>query len=575
MSNYLDHDKFRAAITLNSISDAVICTDTNGVINYLNVAAEKMTGWTKEEANGIPISNVFKIINAKTRKRVESPVTIVLRTHQARGLAEDTLLVTREGKELEIEDSTSPIHDEYNELTGVVIVFHDVSIAKELARKMSYLAQHDYLTSLPNRALLNNRISQSIEVAKRDCVHLAVLFLDLDNFKQVNDSLGHEIGDAVLQSVALRLADCVRSSDTISRLGGDEFVVLLREDNNALDAAATAEKILAAMVLPHRIQQHTIYLSASIGISVYPTDGENAETLIRNADTAMYQVKNNTKGHFQFFNAEMHIHAAEKKFIESHLRLAIERNEFSLHFQPKVNLKSGKITVAEALLRWIHPDWGEVKPDKFIPIAEDSGLILQIGNWVLNEACAQAKRWEDSGLRPITMAVNISAKEFKQKQFVEQVQKTLSKTHLDAHCLELEITESSLMSDAESSVTTLNALKDLGVKIAVDDFGTGCSSLSYLKKFPIYVLKIDQSFVHEIQHKDDKEDIVTAIIRMGNSLNMRVICEGVENQLQLYFLKLQKCDEGQGYLFSKPLLAEDFSVLVATQSTHWCNQVLA
>jgi diguanylate cyclase (GGDEF)-like protein/PAS domain S-box-containing protein len=574
ITDFSDQDKWRAAITLNSISDAVICTDIHGNINYLNTAAEKITGWTRAEANGVPISQVFKIINSQTRQRVESPVAIVLRSNKARELAEDTVLITRHGNELAIEDSTSPIHDEDHELTGVVIVFHDVSVAKELARKMAYLAQHDYLTSLPNRALLKDRISQSIAVAKRDGVHLAILFMDLDNFKQVNDSLGHEIGDAILQAVALRLADCVRSSDTISRLGGDEFVVLLREDKQAADAAATAEKILAAMIVPHTIHQHVMYLSASIGISIYPSDGQDAETLIKNADTAMYQVKKHSKSNYQFFNAQMNIHVAEKQFIEHNLRLAIEKNELTLHYQPKVNLATGQITGAEALLRWAHPEWGEVTPERFIPIAEETGLILPIGCWVLTEACAQAKRWTAAGYQPITMAVNISAKEFTQRHFVRQVQNALTQVNLDAHCLELEITETSLMSDAESSIMTLNALKALGVNIAVDDFGTGYSSLSYLKKFPIDVLKIDQSFVHEMNGAHENEDIVTAIIRMGNSLNLRVICEGIENPLQLCFLKLQQCDEGQGYLFSKPLNAEAFGALLASPSTDWCDSVL-
>lgn len=568
VTDFSYQEKSRAAIALNSISDAVICTDVKGAINYLNIAAEKITGWTREEANGIPISKVFKIINSKTRKTIESPVSIVLRSNKSRVLPEDTVLITRYGNELAIEDSTSPIHNEKNELTGVVIVFHDVTIAKELSLKMAYLAQHDFLTNLPNRALLNDRISQSIEIAKRDDVQLAILFIDIDNFKQINDSLGHEIGDAILQSVAQRLTSCVRSSDTISRLGGDEFVILLREEKNATDAAATAEKILAALHTPHCIQKNDIYLSASIGISIYPMDGLNAETLIKSADIAMYQVKNSSKSNYQFFNKEMNIQAAEKQFIEKNLRLALDKKEFTLHYQPKINLITQKITGAEALLRWTHPKLGEIKPEKFIPIAEDSGLILPIGSWVLGEACAQAKYWIDNGLWPITIAVNISAREFKQHNFVEHVRKTLSITGLDPRYLELEITETSLMLDIESSVLTLNALKDLGVKIALDDFGTGYSSLSYLKKFPIDVLKIDKLFIHDITSKNDKDSIISAIIIMASSLNLHIICEGVETQLQLSFLKSKQCDEGQGYYFSKPLSADNFGVLLADQSTH-------
>ncbi len=577
-SNVFDHleegiykEKARAAIALNSISDAVICTDINGDIDYLNIAAEKITGWSREEANGHPIGKVFKIINGLTRKPIPSPVDLVLQSNKPRGLAADTLLITRAGKELAIEDSTSPIHNLDGKLTGVVIVFNDVSETKELSLKMAHLAQHDFLTDLPNRVLLNDRISQAIALAMRSGTQLAVLFLDLDNFKQINDSLGHETGDKVLQSVAKRLNQCVRSSDTISRIGGDEFVILLREDKSAEDAVLTAEKILASMILPHSINNNDLYLTTSIGISIYPTDGLNAETLIKNADTAMYHVKNNGSNNYQFFKTKMNIRAAEKQFIETNLRLALENKEFTLRFQPKVNLNSGKITGAEALLRWDHPEWGEVTPEKFIPIAEDCGLILPIGRWVLREACAQAKRWINAGLQPIAVAVNISAKEFKQNNFVEYIRKTLYDTKLEAHYLELEITESSLMCDAESSITILSELKKLGVKIAVDDFGTGYSSLSYLKKFPIDVLKIDQSFVHDIASENDNGIIVSAVISMGNSLNLRVIAEGVENQMQLSFLKLQHCEEGQGYLFSKSLMAEQFTALLVNESKHWCS----
>ncbi|MEQ1598427.1 MAG: EAL domain-containing protein [Methylotenera sp.] len=566
-------EKARAAIALNSISDAVICTDTNGDIDYLNIAAEKITGWSREEANGHPISKVFKIINGVTHKPIQSPVDLVLQSNKPKGLAADTILITRDGKELAIEDSASPIHNWEGKLTGVVIVFHDVSVAKELRLKMTHLAQHDFLTDLPNRVLLNDRISQAIALAMRSGTQLAVLFLDLDNFKYINDSLGHETGDKVLQSIAKRLNGCVRSSDTISRLGGDEFVILLREDKNGEDAALTAEKILASMILPLSINKNDLYITTSIGISIYPADGLDAETLIKNADTAMYDVKKNGSNNYRFFKSKMNIRAAERQFIEANLRLALENKEFTLHYQPKVNLNSGKITGVEALIRWEHPEWGEVMPEKFISVADDCGLIMPIGRWVLREACTQAKLWIQAGLQPVAVAVNISAKEFHQNSFVEYVRNILCDTNLEARYLELEITESSLMSDAESSIKILSDLKKLGLKIAVDDFGTGYSSLNYLKKFPIDVLKIDQSFVHDINNENESDNgiIVSAIINMGNSLNLRVIAEGVENHLQLNFLKFHHCDESQGYLFSKPLMAEQFTALLLNRSTHWCS----
>jgi diguanylate cyclase (GGDEF)-like protein len=424
---------------------------------------------------------------------------------------------------------------------------------------MAHLAQHDFLTNLPNRVLLNDRIAQAITLAKRSDTQLAVLFLDLDNFKHINDSLGHGTGDKLLQSVTRRLSACVRSSDTVSRQGGDEFIILLAEGKNGEDAALIADKIQAVLTLPHAVNRHELHITTSIGISVYPSDGQDAETLIKNADTAMYHAKKKGRNNYQFFKDEMNVRAVERQFIEASLRLALEKQEFVLHYQPKVNLSTGKITGAEALLRWIHADWGEVVPEKFIPIAEDCGLIVPIGRWVLREACAQAKQWIDIGLPPILIAVNISAQEFHQKNFVADVRTILNDTGLEAHYLELEITESALMRDAEFSTAILRELKNMGVQLAVDDFGTGYSSLSYLKKFPIDVLKIDQSFVRDIASATDSGIIVSAVIGMGNNLKLRVVAEGVENQTQLTFLKGLHCEEGQGYFFSNPLTPAQFT----------------
>lgn len=565
-------EKARAEIALNSISDAVICTDTRGYIDYLNIAAEKMTGWSREDARGHAIGEVFKIINGETRLPSPSPVDMVLQTNQPKSLPANTILIRRDGVEVAIEDSTSPIHNWDGKLTGVVIVFHDVSVAKAMVIEMSYLAQHDFLTNLPNRVLLNDRIAQAITLATREGTQLAILFLDLDNFKHINDSLGHETGDKLLQSVTKRISASVRSSDTVSRQGGDEFVILLQEGKNGEDAARTADKILAVMNEPHSINKSELNISTSIGISVYPADGLDAEALIKSADTAMYHAKAKGRNNYQFFKEAMNTRAVERQLIESKLRLALENKEFVLHYQPKVNLSTGKITGAEALLRWLHADWGEVAPQKFVPIAEDSGLIVPIGRWVLRQACLQAKRWKDAGLPDIAIAVNISAQEFHQNNFVTSVGDILSMTQLDPECLELEITESALMRDAQASTAILQELKNIGVKLAVDDFGTGYSSLSYLKKFPIDVLKIDQSFVKDITSVDDSGIIVSAVIGMGNNLKLRVVAEGIENQMQLAFLKARNCEEGQGYLFSRPLIAEEFATLLAMDLTTWCGK---
>ena len=555
-------EKIRAEIALNSISDAVICTDIDCNIDYLNIAAEKITGWSREEAHGLPINQVFNIIHSSTRKPAFSPIGLVLQTNKPRVLAADTLLIKRDGTEIAIEDSTSPIHNWDGQLTGVVIVFHDVSATKAMALKMTHLAQHDFLTNLPNRVLLNDRIEQAITLASRHHTQLAVLYLDLDNFKHINDSLGHATGDKLLQSVTKRLKECVRDSDTVSRQGGDEFVILLAETKNSEDAAISAQKILDHMQAMHQLDKSQLHITTSIGISVYPADGADAETLIQSADTAMYFAKEKGRNNYQFFKGEMNARAVERSIIENNLRRALEKQQFTLLYQPKVNINTGQVTGAEALLRWQHDEWGEVVPDIFVPVAEDSGLIIPIGRWVLRQACKQAKVWQDAGLQDITLAINISAQEFLQKYFVEGVRAALIETGLAAHFLELEITESVLMRDAESSKSILQQLKKMGLKLAVDDFGTGYSSLSYLQRFPIDVLKIDQSFVQNIESAKDDGIIVSAIISMGNSLKLKVVAEGVETSSQLAFLKARHCEEGQGYFFSHPLTADKFAALL-------------
>ncbi|HTD04726.1 putative bifunctional diguanylate cyclase/phosphodiesterase [Undibacterium sp.] len=433
--------------------------------------------------------------------------------------------------------------------------------------KLHHLAHHDVLTDLPNRMLLQDRIGQAIELAHRQGRKLAVMFMDLDRFKNINDSLGHAVGDQLLQSVARCLAACVRHSDTVSRQGGDEFVLLLPFIEHAEDAAFSAKKMLAALALPHHVDGHDLHISVSVGISIYPDDGEDAATLVKNADTAMYHAKEKGRDTYQFFCSDMNIRAVERQVIEASLRIALQKRQFTLYYQPKVNLDTGLITGMEALLRWEHPEWGLVLPARFMPIAEECGLIVPIGRWVLREACEQARRWIDAGLEPISVAVNISALEFRQKNFFDGVRSILRETSLDATYLQLEITESVLMRDVESSAAILQDLKAMGVQLAVDDFGTGYSSLSYLKKFPIDVLKIDKSFVDDIVSAADHGIIVSAVVGMGNSLKLRVVAEGVENQVQLAFLQAQHCEEGQGYFFSRPLAAGEFAKLLANRAS--------
>lgn len=567
MEEALFVEKERAQVTLNSIGDAVVCTDILGNITFLNFVAEKMTGWSWQEAAGRPMAEVFKIQDAISREPTPNPMAVAMGLDRTVHLPSNCILVRRDGFETPIEDSVAPIHNREGKATGAVIVFRDVSTARAMAAQMTHSAQHDFLTGLPNRMLLNDRVSQAIVLAPRHSKKVAVLFLDLDGFKHINDSLGHPTGDKLLQSIAKRLVSCVRTSDTVSRQGGDEFVVLLSEMEQSEDAAISALRILQAVAEAHTIDQHDLHVTTSIGVSVFPDDGKDAETLVKNADTAMYQAKENGRQSYQFFRPAMNVRAVERQSIEENLRRALERQEFTLQYQPKIRLRTGEITGAEALLRWTHPVRGPVSPAQFIPVAEDCGLILPIGQWVLREACKQAQAWVDAGLPLGTIAVNISSMEFRDDNFLESVFAILSETGLDPKLLELELTESVLMKRAESAATVLKTLRARGVQIAVDDFGTGYSSLSYLRKFPIDALKIDQSFVRQITAAPDDTTIVTAVISMGRSLKLRVVAEGVETREELAFLQAHLCDEAQGYYFSRPVVPQQFAMLLKTGIT--------
>jgi diguanylate cyclase (GGDEF)-like protein len=488
---------------------------------------------------------------------------LAVRLDKPVSLTANCVLIRSDGVEVAIEDSAAPIHDRQGHVTGAVMVFRDVSATRAMSLQMSHLAAHDFLTDLPNRMLLHDRLTQAIASARRHGHHLAVLFLDLDRFKHVNDSLGHEIGDNLLQSVAARLATCVRRSDTVSRQGGDEFLILLSEIERADDAAAVARKVIAAVTAPHAVADHDLHVTTSIGISIFPDDGPDAETLIKSADTAMYCAKDGGRNGYQFFTPEMNARAVERQWIETGLRRALDRQQFVLHYQPKMNLETGAMSGAEALIRWRHPERGLILPTQFVPIAEDSGLILQIGRWVLREACREARTWIDAG-RPMAVAVNISAVELRDPDFLDHVCAALKENRLEPRYLELELTESVLMQHTGSTASVLQTLRDMGVQIAIDDFGTGYSSLSYLQKFPVDTLKVDRSFIHEITANPDCAPIVSAVISMGKSLNHRVIAEGVETWQQLAFLQAQQCGEGQGFYFSPPLAAEDFASLLQT-----------
>jgi diguanylate cyclase (GGDEF)-like protein/PAS domain S-box-containing protein len=555
----------RAEITLNSIGDAAVSVDMCGRVDFLNIAAELITGWPRGEASGRDIAEVLKIIDSVTGRLITNPVEYVLQSDQPLGLTGEAVLVGRHGRRIPIEDSAAPIHDWDRQLVGAVMVFRDISDTVALTSKMRHLAQHDFLTDLPNRVLLNDRITQAIALARRSATHPVLLFLDLDKFKHINDSLGHAVGDKLLQAVSERLVNCVRTSDTVSRHGGDEFVILLADERRPQDAALAAKKILVALSAPFLIDEQELHTSTSIGISVFPLDGIDAAALLKNADTAMYHAKERGRNNYQFFRHDMNARAVERQLVESNLRQALERCEFTLHYQPKVDLETDRISGVEALLRWEHPEWGVVLPERFISIAEECGLIIPIGRWVLREACAQAVRWRGNGISPVSIAVNVSALEFRHRDFFDHALSVFDATGVDPACLQLELTESVLMRDVATSAGLLAKFKAIGVQIAVDDFGTGYSSLSYLNQFPIDVLKIDQSFVKAIDAGAGSNGaIVSAVISMGKNLHKRVIAEGVEDERQLAFLKLHKCNEGQGYLFSRPVNAAQMQAMLNT-----------
>jgi diguanylate cyclase (GGDEF)-like protein/PAS domain S-box-containing protein len=555
-------EKQQAQVTLESIGDGVITTDMNSNVAYLNPIAEKMTGWKNQDAVGRPILEVFRILNESTRKLAPNPVDVVLEHGQVCGIANHTVLVSKTGEEFAIEDSAAPIISENKEMIGVVLVFHDVSSTKRMAERMSYLAEHDFLTDLPNRLLLTDRITQALSIAKRKSSRVAILYLDIDHFKKVNDTLGHEVGDQLLMALSHKLKACLRDMDTISRQGGDEFVVLLTEFDSPSTPANIANKLLEETNTLLQVGLHELNVSASIGIAMYPEDGTSPDALMRNADAAMYYAKSLGRNNYQFFTKQLSEKIAEQVELENSLFKAFNQNEFKLVYQPKVSLKTGEIVGAEALIRWHHPERGLVSPDVFIPIAEDTGLIRLIGKWVLEEACKQNKRWQDEGLATIPVAINVSPAELKRTNYLHQVSVALMQSGLDAQFLELEVTETVAIDSNEESIQDLFALREMGVKLSIDDFGTGYSSLSYLKRLPINNVKIDKSFVRDVKMDMNDAAIVTAIIKMSHSLNFNVIAEGVENIEQLDFLKECACDEIQGFYISRPLYPDDFAVLL-------------
>ncbi|KAF7599050.1 MAG: hypothetical protein CGU29_09075 [Candidatus Dactylopiibacterium carminicum] len=548
-----------AATVFDNSVEAIMITDAGRQILSVNKAFTVLTGHEPMSVSGQTpaiLSSVRQGLNQYDR---------IWREAAMRGVWQGEVWQRRrEGGEFPVWLSISVVRDRGGAIANFVAVFSDITERKANEARIAFLAHHDPLTSLPNRTLFQDRLEQALARCERNGGRLALLFLDLDRFKTINDSLGHLAGDRLLQAVAERLRHCVRDTDTICRQGGDEFIIVLPDVLDSEVSARVAEKILRRLAEPFEIDGNALGTSFSIGIAVYPNDGRQASVLMKNADTAMYHAKESGRNTYRFFTEAMNANALERLQVENQLRQALERSELLLHFQPQVELSSGRIVGGEALLRWQSEVLGFVPPGRFIPIAEESGLIVPIGRWVLWEACRQAKRWLVEGQARVTVAVNISALQFRREDIVELVSQALAETGLPPSCLELELTESLLMEQAEDVLDTVQCLKNLGVRLSIDDFGTGYSSLSYLKRFAVDRLKIDQGFVRDMVEDPDDAAIVRSIIQLGRSLKLDVIAEGAESRTQVDFLISEGCREAQGYYFCPPVTPEVFAQMISS-----------
>lgn len=558
-----EREKFR--LTLNSIGDAVIATDCQGLVTFINPVAASMTGYCASEALGAPVEAVMPLCDGASGQHSINPVRVALRENRIVGMAFDSQLIGRDGRRYAVEDSAAPILDAQGAQRGAIIVFHDVSEARAMAFKMTHLAQHDALTDLPNRVLLRDRTSQALEQAGRSGMRVALLLLDLDNFKAINSTIGHAIGDALLKQLAERLRDGLALSATISRQGGDEFVILLPALEEVAYADQLARKLLVLVATPMWHDGVRYDLTASIGLSLYPDDCGDQDAMYRHADAAMYKAKQDGRNRHRFFAADIEEKLLARSSLDRDLRIALDQRQFTMAYQPKVDARDGRILGLEALIRWRRDDGSMVSPAEFIPLAEETGMIVQIGAFVLEQVCAALAELTSAGCA-IRVGVNISGKEFQEEGFADRVEAAIARAGVAASLLELEITEGTLMQDIARSRTNLVRLKHIGVNISIDDFGTGYSSLAYLKNFPIDVLKIDQSFVRDMLSNRSDTSIISAIIHLANSLGIALLAEGVEQQAQADALVQMGCTIMQGYLYAPPLPLADLRAMLAAGS---------
>lgn len=551
-------EKQRLQVTLNSIGDAVIATDVDGCITFVNPIAERMTGWRASDAVGQHVTTVMQLQDADSKQRSTNPIMLALSEKRIVAMALNCELINRSSAEaIPVEDSAAPIFDINGDMLGAIIVFHDVGQARALATKMSFLANHDQLTGLPNRVLLNDRIHQACRLAAMIERQVGIILLDIDQFKYLNDSLGHQLGDALLLMLVKRLQTVLEADHTLARIGGDEFVLIYPDIVHIEQISILAQNIHRVMRQPFDIEGKKYSMSLSMGISLYPTDSASEEELMRHADVALFKAKQEGRNRYCFFSEELGQRMLERHQQEQHLRNAIEHNRLEVYFQPKVALETGRIIGAEALVRIRSEDGKMVSPADFIPLAEETGLIVPLGKAVMIKSCQQAAAWRAAGIT-LPVSVNIAAAQFTDPGLVWLIEQLLMECQLPAHLLELEVTETALIQNPDRTAEILRKFRALGIRIAIDDFGTGYSSLSYLKQFKVDVLKIDMSFVKDmLQDKSDYE-IVKTIISLGQSMNIELIAEGIETAAHQASLLELGCLYGQGYYYSKPLPSEQF-----------------
>ncbi len=551
----------QAAATLRSIGDGVVTTDSEGRITYLNPVAEAMAGCSAASAVGKTVGEVLRLVDADSGENAIRRVAAAMRGHEPVPIDGHLDLVARDGTARGVDLTVSRVVDGAGRPFGWVLAIRDVSEARELARQVSYQASHDALTDLPNRTLLRDRLGTGIARARRGDSRLAVVFIDLDRFKSVNDSFGHDFGDQLLIAMATRLREVAREQDTVARIGGDEFVVIIDDLHDPADVTALARRLREAVARPINVDGQDLFMTASVGVSVFPRDATSVEDLLRNADAAMYRAKESGRNTVRFYSEDLNRVLRRRAGLERALRRALEDggDGLELHFQPIVRLSDGRIAGSEALLRWNSADYGRVGPEEFVSVAEESGLIVTLGEWVLLRACRQTREWQESGLGGIRCSVNLSPRQIAHQDVPRLVRRVLDETGLDPALLEVEITESVMVHDVERNAEALRALKALGVTVAVDDFGTGYSSLSFLKRFPVDRVKIDKSFVNDLGSNRESTAIVKAVLAMAQSLSLGVVAEGLETRAQVDYVSERGCDEGQGFYLSRPGTAAEIA----------------